>query len=205
MTAVTSEEHLCVVGKIFARIILTSLQTLAKRVYPDSQCGFRSGRGTVDMILCVRQLHEKAREQLMPLHVVFVDLTKAFDYVNREVLFTILKKVGCPPILLDLIKLFHEKRQRTAQVDGMISEPFPIVNGLKLGCVLVPTLFGIYFSVILREAMHNANFANPGVGLRIRFDANLFSTSRLKAKTKTTTLHVCETLYAESVSERLSS
>ena len=111
-------------------------------------------------------------------------------------LFTILKKVGCPPILLDLIKSFHEKRQGTAQVDGMISEPFPIVNGLKLGCVLAPTLFGIYFSVILREAMHNANFANPGVGLRIRFDANLFSTSRLKAKTKTTTLHVCETLYA---------
>ena len=45
------------------------------------------------MIFCVRQ--EKAREQHMPLHVVFVDLTKAFDYVNREALFTIHKKVGC--------------------------------------------------------------------------------------------------------------
>ena len=77
----------------------------------------------------------------MPLHVVFVDLTKAFDYVNCEALFTILKKVGCPPILIDWIKSFHENMQGTAHVDGMISEPFPIVNGVKQGCVLAPTLF----------------------------------------------------------------
>ena len=54
---------LSVVGRIFARIILTRLQTPAERVYPDSQDGFRSGRGTVDMILCVSQLQEKTREQ----------------------------------------------------------------------------------------------------------------------------------------------
>ena len=133
----------------------------------------------------------------MPLHVAFVDLTKAFDYVNREALFTILKKVGCPPALLDLIKSFHENMQGTAQVDVMISEPFPIVDGVKQGCVLAPTLFGIYFSVILREVKQNGNLANPGVGLRTRFDANLFSMSHLKAKTKTTTLHVCEALYID--------
>ena len=80
----------------------------------------------------------------------------------------------------------------TAQADGIISEPIPIVNGVKHSCVLTPTLFGIYFSVILREVKQNANLANPGVGLRTRFDANLLSTSGLKGKTKTTTLHVCE-------------
>ena len=84
----------------------------------------------------------------MPLPVAFVDLTKAFDYVNQEVLFTILKKVGCPPVLLDLIKSFHENMQGTAQVDGMISEPFPVVNGVKQGCFL-PTLFGNSFRDIL--------------------------------------------------------
>ena len=64
----------------------------------------------------------------MPLHVAFVDLTKAFNYVNQEALFTILKKVGCPPILLDLTKSFHENMQGTAQVYGMISDqnPFPL-------------------------------------------------------------------------------
>ena len=117
--------------------------------------------------------------------------------MNREALFTILKKVGCPPILLALIKSFHENMQGTAHVDGMISEPINIVNGVKQGCALAPTLFGIYFSVILREARQNDNLANSGVRPRTRFDAILFSTSRLKAKTKTTTLHVCEALYAD--------
>ena len=100
-------------------------------------------------------------------------------------------------MLLDLIKSFHENMQGTAQVDGMIPESFHIVNGVKQGCVMATTLFGIYFSVILREAKQNANLANSGVGLRTKFDASLFSTSHLRAKTKTTTLHVCETHYAD--------
>ena len=46
---------------------------------PESQCGFRSNRGTVDMIFVLRQIQEKCREQNMGLYAVFVDLTKAFD------------------------------------------------------------------------------------------------------------------------------
>ena len=79
----------------------------------------------------------------------------------------------------------------------MISEPFHIINGVKQGCVLAPTLFWIHFSVILRVAKQTANLANPGMGLRTRLYANVLSTSRLKAKIKTTTLHVCEALYAD--------
>ena len=97
----------------------------------------------------------RTEEAFVDLTKAFVDLTKAFDYVNREVLFTMLKKVGCTPILLDFIKSFHENLQGTAQVDGMISETFPILNCVKQGCVLAPTLFGIYFSVILGETKQN--------------------------------------------------
>ena len=78
---------LSIVGKVYARIILTRLQTLAERVYPESQCGFRAERSTIDMIFSLRQLQEKAREKQMPLYVAFIDLTKAFDTVNREALW----------------------------------------------------------------------------------------------------------------------
>ncbi|KAI0213003.1 hypothetical protein LSAT2_002055, partial [Lamellibrachia satsuma] len=70
---------LSIVGKAFARVLLIRLQKLASRVYPESQCGFRAGRSTIDMIFSVRQLQEKCREQGMPLYVAFIDLTKAFD------------------------------------------------------------------------------------------------------------------------------
>ena len=68
---------------------------------------------------------------------------------------------------------------------------------MKQGCVLAPTLLGIYFSVLLRKAKQNANLANSGLGVRTRFDANVLSTSRLKAKIKTKTLHVREALCAD--------
>ena len=53
---------LSIVGKVFARVVLCRLQALASRVYPESQCGLRAGRSTVDMIFSPRQLHEKCQE-----------------------------------------------------------------------------------------------------------------------------------------------
>ena len=76
-----------IVGKVFARVILIRLQKLAERIYPESQCGFRAERSTIDMIVSLRQLQEKCREQHMPLYIAFIDLTKAFDLVSRDGLF----------------------------------------------------------------------------------------------------------------------
>ena len=55
---------LSVVSKMFARVILVRLQQLAERVYPESQCGFRSGRSTVDMIFSVHQLQENVESRI---------------------------------------------------------------------------------------------------------------------------------------------
>ncbi|XP_014767882.1 uncharacterized protein LOC106867510 [Octopus bimaculoides] len=73
---------LSITGKAFARIILKQLQKLAERVLPESQCGFRSNRSTMDMIFSIRQLQEKCREQQLPLYIAFVNLAKAFDTVS---------------------------------------------------------------------------------------------------------------------------
>ena len=74
---------LSIVGKVFARVVLARLQTLASTVYPEAQCGFRSERSTLDMIFATRQIQEKCVEQQMPLYIAFIDLTKAFDLVSR--------------------------------------------------------------------------------------------------------------------------
>ena len=72
-----------IVGKLFAKVVLMKLRVLAERIYPESQCGFRAKRATIDMIFSLRQLQEKCREQGKPLYVAFIDLTKAFDLVSR--------------------------------------------------------------------------------------------------------------------------
>ena len=96
-----------IVGKVFARVLLTRLQVLADCVYPESQCGFRAGRSTMDMIFTVRQLQEKSREQGKPLYLAFIDLTKAFDLVSRKGFFQLLERIGCPPKLHSMIVSYH--------------------------------------------------------------------------------------------------
>lgn len=185
---------LSIAGKAIARVILRRLQTLAERILPESQCGFRSKRSTIDMIFSVRQLQEKCREQQKPLHMAFVDLTKAFDTVSRSGLYKVLKTVGCPPLLLQLIASFHDGMQATIQYDGSRSSAFAIRSGVKQGCVLAPTLFGIYFSVLLETAFQNS----PGdILLHWRTDGSLFDLPRLKAKTKVSQASLRDLLFAD--------
>ena len=131
---------LSIVEKLFARIALKRLQVLAERVYPESQCGFRANRSTIDTVFSLRQLQEKCREQRQPLFVAFIDLTKAFDLVSRDGLFKILPGIGCPPRLLSIIRSFHDDMKGTVVFDGSISDTFDIKSGVKQGCVLAPTL-----------------------------------------------------------------
>ena len=133
-----------IVDKLFTKVVLMKLRVLAERIYPESQCRFRAKRATIDMIFSLRQLQEKCREQGKPFYVAFIDLTQAFDLVSRDGLFKILAKIGCPPTLLSIEKSFHDKMKGTVLYHGTTSDPFNILSGVKQGCVLVPTLFGIF-------------------------------------------------------------
>nr|KAG5692478.1 hypothetical protein BaRGS_005024 [Batillaria attramentaria] len=105
------------------------------------------------MIFSLRQLQEKCREQQKPLYIAFIDLTKAFDLVSRSGLFSLLQKIGCPPRLLQMVKSFHEDMHSTVYFNGGTSDAFPVSSGVKQGCVLAPTLFGIFFFMLLQEVL----------------------------------------------------
>ena len=143
------------------------------------------------MIFSVRQLQEKCREQRRPLFIAFIDPTKAFDLVSRRGLFNLLKKIGCPPKLLSVISSFHDNMKGTVSYNGATSEPFEIRSGVKQGCVLAPTLFSIFFSVMLSYA------STEGVHLHTRSDGKLFNLARLRAKTKVRHVVIREMLFAD--------
>ena len=185
---------LSIVGKVFARVVLARLQTLASTVYPEAQCGFRSERSTIDMIFATRQIQEKCVEQQMPLYIAFIDLTKAFDLVSRTGLFKILHRIGCPDTLLNVITSYHRDMEGVISFDGDQSDPFPIKNGVKQGCVLAPTLFGIFFSMLLHFAFKDSS---EGVYLHTRSDGSMFNLARLRAKTKRREVLIRELLFAD--------
>ncbi|KAL8588826.1 hypothetical protein ACOMHN_011542 [Nucella lapillus] len=138
---------LSIAGKILARVILNRLiSNISEYNLPEAQCGFRSGRSTIDMIFAVRQVQEKCREQNLDLYAVFIDLTKAFDTVSRVALWTVLQKLGCPRKFVNLIRLFRDSMTGMVLSGGEASELFEITNGVKQGCVLAPVLFSLYFT-----------------------------------------------------------
>ena len=132
---------LSIAGKILSRVLLNRLLPVAETFLPESQCGFRPGRGTTDMIFAARQLQEKAREHNQEIHMVFIDLTKAFDSVNRDALWLVMEKAGCPPKFLEVVRQLHTGMQGRVSNEGSASDAFPIRTGVKQGCLLAPILF----------------------------------------------------------------
>ena len=127
------------------------------------------------------------------IYIAFIDLTKAFDLVSRDVLFQILAKIGCPPKLQSMVKPFHINMKGTVQFNDSSSRPFDIHSGVKQGCVLAPTLFGIFFALLLR---HTFGTASEGICLRTRSAGRLFNLGRLRAKTKVREALIRDTLFA---------
>ena len=183
-----------IIGKIFAKVILIRPQKLTEHTYPESQCGFRVGRSTIDMVFSLLQLYEKCREQQMLLYIAFIDLTTAFDLVSRGGLFQILPKTGCPTKLQSMIEPFHTNMKGTVQFNDSSPSSFDISSGVKQGCVLAPTLFEIFFDLLLRHAF---GAASEGIYLRTRSDSRLFNLGRLRAKTKVREALIRDMLFAD--------
>ncbi|CAG4942943.1 unnamed protein product [Colias eurytheme] len=187
---------LSVPGKIFARVLLNRLLKLSEELLPETQFGFRPGRGTCEAIFSVRQLQEKSREQSRPLFLSFVDLEKAFDSVPRKALWIVLQKVGCPEKFLRMIRLFHDDMRCCVAVGGEQSDYFSVSCGVKQGCVLAPTLFAIYFAVVIKDCIE---MAPVGIRIRFRTDGKLFNLDRLRARTKVSHTIITEIMYADDL------
>ena len=183
------------VGKVFSRLILNRLlEEICPTVIPESQSGFRSGRGTMDMIFSARQIQEKCIEQQVPLYQVFVDLTKAFDTVNIEALWIILGKIGCPPTFVNMFKQLHRNMKARVTFNGQLSDEIPIENGVKQGDIPAPTLFSIFFAVLLTHAFKDCE---KGILLRFRTTGRVFNLRRFNTKSKTFQVLIRELLYAD--------
>ena len=131
------------------------------------------------MIFTLRQLQEKAVEQQQSLYMVFIDLSKAFDTVDRSTLCTLLRRYGCPETFVKIIQEFHDGMAGAVSIGGSTTDPFEISHGLKQGCV--PTLFTLFLAALLSTVSEHLS---TGVFIRTRSDGKLFKLARLKASTK---------------------
>ena len=97
-------------GKILWKIFARRLSEYCERVgiLPEEQSGFRPNRSTTDMMFVIRQLQELARKKQIPLYVCFIGLTKAYDFVDRTLLWAVLARFGVPHNMISAIRQFHD-------------------------------------------------------------------------------------------------
>ncbi|BHF75743.1 hypothetical protein SprV_0501884000 [Sparganum proliferum] len=185
-----------IAGKIFARVLLNRLNNhLEQGFLLESQCGFRRHRGTTDMIFAARQLQEKCQEMRTHLYSTFVDLTKAFDTVNREGRWKIMQKLGCPERFIEMVRQLPYGMMARVTDDRAVSEAFAVTNGVKQGCVLAPTLFSLMFSAMLMDAYRDER--SPGIRIAYRTDSRLLNQRRLRFQSRVSTTILHEFLFAD--------
>ena len=113
------------------------------------QAGFRKGRGARDQIANIHCIIEKARERQKNIYFCFTDYAKAFDCVDHNKLWKILKEMGIPDHLTCLLRNLYEGQEATVRTGHGTTDWFQIGKG---GCILSPCLFNFYAEFIMRNA-----------------------------------------------------
>ena len=128
------------------KILQARVQQYVNRELPDVQAGFRKGRGTRDQIANIRWIMEKAREFHKNIYFYFIDYAKAFDCVDHNKLWNIVKEMGIPDHLTCLMRNVYEGQGATIITGHGTADWFQIGKGVCQGCILSPCFFKLFHS-----------------------------------------------------------
>ena len=128
------------------KILQARFQQDVNHELPDIQAGFRKGRGTRDQIVNIRWIIEKTREisEVNSIYFCFIDYTKAFDCVDHNKLWKILKEMGMPGYLTRLLRNLKVGQEAKVRTGHEITDWFQIGKGVCQGCTLSPCFFTLY-------------------------------------------------------------
>uniref|UniRef100_A0A4W2G3U8 Reverse transcriptase domain-containing protein n=1 Tax=Bos indicus x Bos taurus TaxID=30522 RepID=A0A4W2G3U8_BOBOX len=150
-------------SKVMLKILQARPQQYVNRELPDVQAGFRKGRGTRDQIANIRWIMEKARQFQKSIYFCFIDYAKAFDYVDHNKLWKILKEMGISDHLTFLLRNLYADQEATVRTGHGATDWFQIGKGVCQGCILSPCLFNLYAEYIMR----NAGLEEAQAGIKI--------------------------------------
>ena len=119
---------------------------------PDVQAGFRKGKGTRDQSASIRWIIKKAREFQTNIYFCFIDYTKAFDCVDDNKLWNILKEMEIPDHLTCLLRNLYAGQEATVRTEHGTTHWFPAGKGVCQGCIWSPCLFNLHAEYLMWKA-----------------------------------------------------
>ena len=117
-----------------------------------TNCTSRKSRGTRNQIANSHWITEKARQFQTNIYFCFIDYAKAFDFVNRNKLWEILKEMGVPDHLTCLLRNLYVGQEATVRTGTVTMDSFKIWKGIQQGCILSPFLFNFHVEYIMQNA-----------------------------------------------------
>ena len=122
-------------SKVMLKILQARLPQYVNQELPGVQAGFRKSRGTRDHIANIRWIIKKAREFQKNIYFCFIDYAKAFDCVDHNKVWKILKEMGIPDHLTCLLRNLYAGEEATVRTRHETTDWFQIGKGVHQGCV----------------------------------------------------------------------
>ena len=159
---------LSIPSKILTRVMLDRMKDALDSRLRDEQAGFRKERSCTDQIATLRMIIEQSIEWNSSLYMNFVDFRKAFDSVDRDVAWKILRHYGLPEKFINIIKTLHNDFSCQVIHNGSLTEPFDVTAGVRQGCLLSPLIFLVVLDWVTRTA-----YGGAPTGIRWTFQRRL--------------------------------
>ena len=136
-----------VVYKIYCSLLNSKLTEVIEsgNVLFEGQNGFRKGRSTIDHLSSLTNIIDTRRRKKLSTFCAFIDLKKAYDSVNRDILWGKLNNV-IDNKLFNAIRSLYSNVMCTVKVNNFFTDWFNVKTGLKQGCALSPMLFNLYIN-----------------------------------------------------------
>ena len=132
-------------NRVMLKILQVRLQQYVNCELPDVQGGFRKGRGTRDQIANIHWMIEKKSKRVQKnIYFCFTDSAKAFECVDHNKLWKILKEMGIPDHLTCLLRNLYTAQEATVGTGHGTTDWFQIGQGVLQGCILSSCLFNLY-------------------------------------------------------------
>ena len=137
-----------IAAKVYNKSILNRIMLIVDQILRENQAGFEKGVAVPNNII------EGALARKLPLFITFIDFKKAFDSINRTIMFAILRHYG----ILDKVEVLYEDSSSRVLLDGKISEEFKLSTGVLQGDVLAPFLFIIVIDYVMKNSVKDYGF-----------------------------------------------
>ena len=149
--------------KLFMRMLVIRILEYCENnsILPEAQHGFRTNRNCNQANYILNTIRNSCLKFGIDLYACYIDLKKAYDTVDRELLWKILKYIGLAPNLIAVIKALYDNSFSAIRLNGEISEFFSTSTGLKQGCPLAPLLFIIFFSIVNEHVERELEATRP--------------------------------------------